>query len=198
MSGPVCRKSHPTSARVTEWLRRSEFGVKLFRPSRRLVRRECEQECGTLANGAFPARGATERRHQVLDDGKTQTGATQLSRAGLIHPVEAFEEARQIFGGNPDSGVADVYLDVPAGRARAHRDPASRGREFDGIVQQVAENLRYGLAVAPCLGAFGPGLFLQPDFALLRDGANLVHGVLQQSVHQVAFEFELLALLFDA
>src|ERR1019366_10053081 len=70
---------------VTEWLRGSEIGIKVFSPSLRFVHREREKERGTLADGALHARGSIERRHQVLDDGKTQTGAAQLSRAGLIH-----------------------------------------------------------------------------------------------------------------
>src|ERR1019366_5587148 len=101
----------PNRAYVTEWLRGSEFGIKLFAPSRGLLRRECEKERRALADDALHARGSVQRRHQVLDNGKTQTGAAQFARAGLIHAVEALEEARQVFGGNSDSGVADTHLD---------------------------------------------------------------------------------------
>ena len=113
------RQGNHTAGHVTERLRRSEFGIKRVLPQRRLIHRKCERERRPLVNAAFHSHGPVVRRHQVLDDREPQPGAAQFARARLIHAIKAFEQARQVFRGNPDSGVAHEQLHHRAPRLRA-------------------------------------------------------------------------------
>src|SRR5215831_9370459 len=77
----------------------------------------------------------------MLDDGEAQARAAGLARAGLVHAVETFEDARQVLGHDADAGVGrvDGYAVLPALR-RDVDAPAAR-RVLDGVVYQVDEDL---------------------------------------------------------
>ena len=45
------------------------------------------------------------QKHGILDNGKTQTGASHLARTALVHPIEALEEARQMLGWHANAVV---------------------------------------------------------------------------------------------
>ena len=51
----------------------------------------------------------------MLDDGKPQTSATQLTGASLVYPIKAFEKSGQLFFFNPTtiifkSDFAPVFI----------------------------------------------------------------------------------------
>ena len=53
--------------------------------------------------------------HHVTRDGEAEAGAAGLPGAGLVDPVEAFEDATEVLGGNPWAKVADAELNGAAG-----------------------------------------------------------------------------------
>ena len=83
---------------------------------------------------------ATVQLHGVLDDGQSQTRATQCAAAPLVDTVEAFEDAVKVFGRNALAIVADT--EVPVLLFFPGRDFYSRaiaGIE-DGVVDEIAED----------------------------------------------------------
>ena len=57
--------------------------------------------------------------HHVLDDREAQPGAAELSRAGIVDPVESLGQARQMGGRipSPSSLTATASRSPPTGRA---------------------------------------------------------------------------------
>ena len=56
------------------------------------------------------ADGSAVEYDGVLYDGEAQSGATHLTRATLVHPIEALEEALQVFGSHPHSIVGEAEM----------------------------------------------------------------------------------------
>src|SRR5690349_16004602 len=183
---------------VTGWLRRGEFGIKRFLPHHGFFHRKCEIERGPLSDRAFHARRAVVRGHQVLDNREAQPGAAELARARLVHPVEALEQARQILLRNADPGIAHKELDHLGPRRGADRDFAARGRVLDRVIQQVAQHLRHGFAIAPNHGIVRSRLFAQTNPRFLRDRPHHFQSVVNHVIDQVRAKLEFLALLLDA
>ena len=73
-------------------------------------------EFGTFAQPAMDLDRSAHLLDGVLDDGQAEAGAAQGARARLIDAIKALEDARQVFGGNADAGVADedAHLAVAA------------------------------------------------------------------------------------
>ena len=70
-------------------------------------------------------------------------------RPRVLHPVEALEDALELFGG--DAHPAVLYPDpygVRCGRDHRDRDPDIAGRILDGVVEEVGDNGRQLLGVA--------------------------------------------------
>ena len=84
-----------------------------------------------------------------LDDGsrdrEPDAGAAVLARARGVGPVEAFEEAGQVLGGDPDAGVGHLHLDRAVVSMRRHRDCPPAGVNAHGVVHQVEEHLVHAL-----------------------------------------------------
>ena len=59
---------------------------------------------------AFEPEFATMGLHQMLDDRQPQAGPTELTRAGFIHPVEAFGDAWQIDRRDADASIDDPHV----------------------------------------------------------------------------------------
>ncbi len=57
------------------------------------------------------------------------------------HLTKLFEHRLLIFGRDPDAGVRDRHLHQLVVHRDAHVDPATRGRELQGIGEQVQEHL---------------------------------------------------------
>ncbi len=75
----------------------------------------------------------------MLDDGKAEPGPPGVTRACLVHPVEALGETRQVLGGNPLPFVLhheERHLPL---LAPLHCDLASRRGVVNGVVDQVGD-----------------------------------------------------------
>ena len=115
----------------------------------------------------------------MLDDAQTQAGAAGGARAGLVHAVEALEDALLLLLGDADALVdhGDAH-DVGVLRVQrdAHRDPGTRLGVADGVVQQVAHGGgdEGGVATHPqSLGTTGH----EGDLAAVGLDAHPVHGL---------------------
>ena len=84
----------------------------------------------------------------LLRDGQAEARAARLARTGLVHAVEAVEQARQVLFGDADAVVRDADEDVWAARADLQVDPAAVGRVFDGVANDVHHHLFQAAAVA--------------------------------------------------
>jgi hypothetical protein len=61
---------------------------------------------------AFDGKVAFMSLHNVFDDRQAQTGAADLSRAGLVDSVKSLGKTGQVFFRNADAGVDDGEFDV--------------------------------------------------------------------------------------
>ena len=64
-----------------------------------------------LADRAFDGDIAAVGLSDVLDNGKPQSRAAQLTASGFVHPVKAFKQSGQMFLGNTDALIPDIDLD---------------------------------------------------------------------------------------
>jgi hypothetical protein len=85
--------------------------------------------------------GPSVQSHQLGGDRQPQPGATRVSAAGHIRPVEAVEHMGQMLGGDTGPGASDGDLQVGAGTVEPHRHRATPVGVTDGIVEQVADHL---------------------------------------------------------
>src|SRR5262249_52662820 len=77
-----------SSARVTEWLRASEFGIKLLMSRNHFVHRQREIKGRSFPYNTFHASSTAVGGYQVLHDGESETGAAEFARPGLVHAVK--------------------------------------------------------------------------------------------------------------
>ena len=120
------------------------------------VLREGEIESGAVAGFAGRPDPAAVALDDVLDNGESEAGAALLARAGLVHAVEALENAFEGFRRYARAVILNGDLDLPAvQRAPAHGDGAVGAAVFDGVVHEVAEDLLQ--AVGDRRGRQGPG-----------------------------------------
>ncbi len=88
---------------------------------------EGENEGASGVQLTFGADGSALGLHHILGNGEAETGAAGLPGAGFVDPVEALEDAVEVFGGNSLAKVADAELDGVDGLgdlAGADDDPA--------------------------------------------------------------------------
>ena len=72
----------------TDDLRRKFFG--------KLGDGQVNRESTAFAEGAVNGNGATVCLNYMLDDGESQSCATQLAASGLIDPVKPFEQSGEV------------------------------------------------------------------------------------------------------
>jgi len=63
----------------------------------------------------------------AFDDGQTQPHVLPRTRAGLIHPVEAIEDPRQMLSMDSASGIADAHRELALVRVRVDCNGATGG-----------------------------------------------------------------------
>ncbi len=91
----------------------------------------------------------------MLDDGEPQPGAALVAAGGDVHPVEPLGQTRQVLGRDPHAPVDHRYRDPRALGVRAlqplqrDRDHLALGAVFDGVLDQVLEQLDQLVALTP-------------------------------------------------
>ena len=84
----------------------------------------------------------------ILDDGKTQTGATHLAAASLIYTIETLEKTGEMLGRNPLTIIAEDEMPLVALLLGTQRHLTSFAGISDGIVGKIAEYAIEKTAVA--------------------------------------------------
>src|SRR5882762_1197932 len=118
------------------------------RTKRATPRWQCEKEGSAMAKLALYPHCSTVILDNVLHDREAKAGAAGFARARRIYPVKAFEESRVVLVRNSFPEIAHIefhhlavgscsQLDLPTGLAILQR-----------ILDQVAEHLLDGVAVA--------------------------------------------------
>ena len=77
----------------------------------------------------------------MFHNGQTESGPPLLAGPGLIHPVKALEDPRQVLEGDADAGVCHRNPDVFALIFRKQTDRTAIGGVLDGVFQQVDHDL---------------------------------------------------------
>ena len=84
----------------------------------------------------------------VLDNGQSQTGASDGFGVALVHPVEPLKDPALVLRRDTDARVRYRELRAPVGAGDGDSDPAPRTIVLDGVVAQVADHLVQKLAHA--------------------------------------------------
>ena len=87
------------------------------------------------------ADGAVVAQHDLPGDGEAQARAAALPGAGLVHPVEAVEDALPVLLGDAYAGIGDLdprpAAHPPHQRAQLRRDPPGQRRRPPGDGEQL-------------------------------------------------------------
>src|SRR5688500_3866756 len=83
-----------------------------------------------------------------FNDGEPKAGATELARAGCINPEETVESVRQGGGGNTNAVVGHFQHRSAAARGNRNLDGTAGRRVFNGIIEQVDDDLLQARGVA--------------------------------------------------
>ena len=89
--------------------------------------------------------------HNLLGDGKPETGAALGLGKGAVDLMELLEDARPLVLGNagPRIGHADVEVTVDRLGSHAH---FAGVRELDGVAYEIEQHLREALFIAETYG----------------------------------------------
>ena len=80
----------------------------------------------------------------------------------LVHAVEALEDAHQILLRNADAAVLHLKRNLPCVCRPANLDASTRGRVFQGIIDEIVQDDAHGLGIGPSRGVlFAEALRLQ-------------------------------------
>ena len=79
---------------------------------RDLSQRKREQESGTVIELTLGANGATMGQDDMFGDCQPQSGSSRFARARFVHSVKAFEQSRQVLGGNARTEI--LYIEFNA------------------------------------------------------------------------------------
>src|SRR5262249_32260283 len=118
---------------------------------------------GTLAQLTFDGDRAAGALDGIADDGETEARSAGLAGAGLVDPVETFEDAGDVLGRDPDSVIGHRDSDCAVAAANVYANLAAGVVVVDAVHQQVGD------------GAFEPAL-LPGDvdvFRVAQEGADV-------------------------
>lgn len=98
---------------------------------------------------AFDFQAAAMEFDVRLDQRQAEAGALDIGVEGAFDPHEGLENFADVLGGDADAGIgdSDQRRAVGAG-SRADSNGAARGRELDGIGEQVDEDLPQQAGIA--------------------------------------------------
>src|ERR1035438_7629404 len=85
----------------------------------------------------------------MFNNRKAQAGPPHLAGAGLIHPVKALENPRQIFRRDAQSGIGDPNLYLAASTLQyGHSHVSALSVELHGIIDQIEQGLFESYAIS--------------------------------------------------
>src|SRR5258708_3718001 len=105
------------------------------------LQRHTETKPAALARLAIHPDPAAMLLDQSLGNCQAQAGALSHALCGGPDLVKSAEYGFVLLPRNADSGIHDAEACRAAGAARLERYASTCGREFDGVTQQIVENL---------------------------------------------------------
>ena len=106
------------------------------------MQRQGDGEGASSSRLALDAYFTTMRFNDLFDDGQPQPSAMMLAPlAGWIGLVEAFEDVRQGLGRDACAGIRYLHLHAVLYRDGLQGDVSARAGEFEGVLEQVGEDL---------------------------------------------------------
>ena len=120
--------------------------------ARHLVQGHFQPEGAADARRALDADVATHQFGQAAGNGQPQPGAAEAAGGGDVGLLESLEQAGRFIAVHADAGVvhgkADDDLLVVFGMQAAAQDDAALFGEFDGIAQEIEQDLADAHAIA--------------------------------------------------
>ncbi len=86
-------------------------------------------------------------QHDVLGDGEAEARASGLAGPGFVDTVEAFEQAREMLGGDAGAEVLNEEFHGMGNGAGPENDSPAGRAVLQCIINQVGKNLVDGFAV---------------------------------------------------
>src|SRR6516164_241955 len=100
-----------------------------------------DRERRALAGLAIDRDGASVRAYERGNDRKAETASTDLCGELGVGAIEALEDIRQMFVGDPDTAIDDANDRLFVGRLGLDRDRRTRGRKFRRVVDEVKHDV---------------------------------------------------------
>ena len=110
------------------------------------------------------------RADNCFGDVKSESPALAVGRTCLVRLVEAVEQQRKLLRRYGLTGIADAKARLLPVLLEHQSEAAAHGAELDGVIQQVIDHLRDGVAVRLRPDRF----FRQIDADLQRAGVDLL------------------------
>jgi hypothetical protein len=79
--------------------------------------------------------------HDLFGNGKTKAGTTSLTGAGLLYPIETFENIGKVLGGYTGSLVAYKDEEMLLLPSSSYRNGASWWRKEYSVVEKIRKHL---------------------------------------------------------
>src|SRR5439155_25405577 len=138
-------------------------------------RRKPEGKDGTRVWFARRVKVAAVSVHDSLRDGEAETGAALRRGAGRVRAVEAFEDVRQMFGGDARAVVGHGENHGTVSVARGNADCAAFLVVVNRVGEQVRDDEREPVAVARAFRRSEAGL--NGDVAFGSKRAHQFHAI---------------------
>ena len=106
-----------------------------------------------------------------------QSETSAAARPGAVALVEAFEDARQVFGSDADPGVAHTDRHGTLRQPCRHLDRAAGRSEFDSVVEKIDDHSRQPFGVADDRRQVSSNVDGQAQPLLLRLPLQSLNGV---------------------
>ncbi len=142
--------------------------------------REGDDEGGAASFAdALDADGAAVEFDELFDDGESEPESAEGAGGGGVGLAEAFEDVRKEFRGDAFAGIGDADFNLAVVALEGDGDGAAAGGEFDGIGEEIPENLLDAAGIAED-GAWSLDFFDKADFFGLGGGLGGSGGGFQE------------------
>jgi len=95
---------------------------------------------------AFGADGAAVGQHDVFGDGQAEPVPPD-SRSGFVDAIEAFEQSRQVLGGDAGAEILNKEFNTANCGTRAQNNAPAGTAVFHGVVNEIGKHLMNCFAV---------------------------------------------------
>ena len=148
-------------------------------------------EDGFDAGGAAEVDGAAVGFDGAADDGEAEAGAFDGLAVVFVATEEAFEDEGDVVRGDADAVVAEGEgALVPGPAAREANGQGATGVFFDGVFEEVGENLVPIETITVDRATGGWEIEVEVDLSIFEHGGEVVDGVLDATTDVEGFDVE--------